>query len=247
MPWFIPSAWNLFLLIHISSPSLHSHKSKSHIFKLDIKFSIFGKSLGGGGGCGGLGWTVGLRSPYVLWGMLFRCIYLQKTNTDWPYVYQAETLIGSVRWLKNFLGVWDVSTCTCMTDSPPFSMFFLLFLPGRCLSNRGFELCCLLLGLVQSRVWAWLAEILEVTAVKAQSTERHSSGLLSRWKGFLCQQQPVQPAVTVNSAPMSALILKRRGVISGHSDDSFLSMLTHVNIPLFFSDLWVCLRCHMRS
>lgn len=53
-------------------------------------------------------------------------------------------------------------------------------------------------------------------------------------RGLLCQQQPVQPAAIVNSTPMSALILKKRGVISGHSDDSFFSMLTRVNIPFIF-------------
>lgn len=57
-----------------------------------------------------------------------------------------------------------------------------------------------------------------------------SSSLLSRWKGLLCQQPPVQRA----TMPMSALILESRGVISGHSYDSFFWMLTHVNIPFIF-------------
>lgn len=119
---------------------------------------------------------------------------------------------------------WTVLPSPCFSSSAAAS----------CLTG-GFELWCLLLGLVRSRVWAWLAEILEVRAVKAQSTERHSpsrcrsrssTGLFSRWKGLLCQQQPVQPAATVNTAPASALILKRPGVVSGHSDDSFFWTLT---------------------
>lgn len=100
----------------------------------DTKFSIFGNSLG----VEGLSWTAGLRSPYVLSGMLFRCIYLQKTNTDWPCVYQTRDTYRVSQVAEKLPGCWGCAhTCTCMTDSPPYSMFSSSSSPATACLNWG--------------------------------------------------------------------------------------------------------------
>lgn len=93
--------------------------------------------------------------------------------------------------------VWDVHMHDGHADSPPplslFFFFLLLFsLLGHCCLTKGYELYCLLSGLVQGCVWAWLTEIPEVIAVRAPSslgatecrTQPVTASKLCRPKGF---------------------------------------------------------------
>lgn len=87
-----------------------------------------------------------------------------KTNTDRPHVYQQKTFIDPIRWLKTISKLSQclgyAHACTCWQSSL-FRFFFFLFpsssssLAVACLT-RGYELHCLLSGLGQGCVWAWL-------------------------------------------------------------------------------------------
>lgn len=97
-------------------------------------------------------------------------INFPKTNTDGCCVYQQETFIGPVRWLEPVSKrPWCLGCAhTCMMGmlavllplpcfSSSFSSSRFSSLAVACL-NEGYELCCLLSGLVLGCVSAWLAE-----------------------------------------------------------------------------------------
>lgn len=83
-------------------------------------------------------------------------IYPPKTNTDGCGVYQQKTFIGPIWWLEPVSKRSQCLGCahTCMMGMlavllplPCFSSSLVSSLPVACLSE-GYELCCLLSGLV---------------------------------------------------------------------------------------------------
>lgn len=137
-------------------------------------------------------------------------ICFPKTNTDGCCVYQQQTFIGPLRWLGPVSKRSQCLGCahTCMMGmlavllplccfSSSFSSFCFCSLAVACLSE-GYELCCLLSGLVLGCVSAWLAEVPQGCA---SQTSRFAGGgratELRYLAGLFCLQQPVKPATSI--------------------------------------------------
>lgn len=147
-----------------------------------------------------LGFNVGLRC-YMSRLKCYLDISFSKTNTGGCCVYQQKTFLGPIRWLKPVSKHFQRRGCahTCM-------MGMLVLLPLPCFSSssssscfsslavacltKGYELYCLLSGLVLGCVWAWLTEVLQGYSSQSswfagsQRVHRGRAALLCRSKVF---------------------------------------------------------------
>lgn len=131
-------------------------------------------------------------------------------NTDGFCVYQQKTFIGPIRWLEpvSKRSQWLGCAHTCMMGMlavllpPPcfsssFSSSCFSSLAAACL-NEGYELCCLLSGLVLGCVSAWLAEVPQGYSSQTSWFAGSSRATELRYlAGLFALQQPVKPATSI--------------------------------------------------